>query len=248
MRLPLIDGPGQFRLDGRRSAGGHALHRGAARRASPRRCSTTSTRTPSTSSRTTTSASRSRRSCRRASRTCWSTARGGIAVGMATNIPPHNLGEVIDACCALIDNPDLTIDAADGDRARAGFPDRRHHPRPHRHPRRLRARPRLADHARPRPMSRRCAGDREAIVVTEIPYQVNKARLIERIAEVVRDKRVEGISELRDESDRDGVRVVIELKRDADGRRGAEPALPLHAAADELRRQHAGARRRPAAS
>ena len=74
--------------------------------------------------------------------------------------------------------------------------------------------------------------DREAIIVTEIPYQVNKARMIERIAEVVRDKRIEGISDLRDESDRHGVRVVVELKRDADARGGAEPALPLHAAAD----------------
>ena len=75
--------------------------------------------------------------------------------------------------------------------------------------------------------------DREAIIVTEIPYQVNKATLIEKIAELVREKRIEGISDLRDESDRDGMRVVIELKRDAVGRRGAEPALPLHAAADD---------------
>ncbi len=89
--------------------------------------------------------------------------------------------------------------------------------------------------------------DREAIVVTEIPYQVNKARMVERIAELVREKIIEGIADLRDESDRDGVRVVVELKRDADGRRRAEPALSLHAAADELRRQHAGAQRRPAA-
>ena len=74
--------------------------------------------------------------------------------------------------------------------------------------------------------------DREAIIVTEIPYQVNKATMIEKIAELVREKRIEGISDIRDESDRDGMRIVIELKRDADGRRGAEPALPLHAAAD----------------
>ena len=100
-------GPGQLRLDGRRSAGGHALHRGAARHASPRRCSRTSTRTPSISSRTTTSASRSRRSCRRAFPNLLVNGAGGIAVGMATNIPPHNLGEVIDACVALIDDPDL---------------------------------------------------------------------------------------------------------------------------------------------
>ena len=72
---------------------------------------------------------------------------GGIAVGMATNIPPHNLGELIDACCALIDNPELTVPQIMEIRAGAGLPDRRHHPRPQRHPRRLRARPRLADHA-----------------------------------------------------------------------------------------------------
>ena len=96
-----------------------------------------------------------------------------------------------------------------------GFPDRRHHPRPRRHPRRLSHRARLASSCAAAPTSRKSGKDREAIVVTEIPYQVNKARLIERIAELVRDKMIEGISDLRDESDRDGVRVVIELKRDA---------------------------------
>ena len=99
-------------------------------------------------------------------------------------------------------------------------------------------------------MRARCAveeirKDREAIIVTEIPYQVNKALLQERIAELVRDKRIEGISDIRDESDRHGMRVVIELKRDASSRGGAEPALPLLRTADELRRQHAGAERRP---
>ena len=89
--------------------------------------------------------------------------------------------------------------------------------------------------------------EREAIIITEIPYQVNKATMIESIAELVRDKRIEGIADMRDESDRDGYRVVIELKRDAMRRRGAQPALPLHAAAIDLRRQHGGARRRPAA-
>ena len=81
--------------------------------------------------------------------------------------------------------------------------------------------------------------DREAIIITEIPYQVNKATMVERIAELVREKKIDGISDLRDESDRDGYRVVIELKRDAMRRRGAQPALPLHAAAIDLRRQHA---------
>ncbi len=74
--------------------------------------------------------------------------------------------------------------------------------------------------------------EREAIIITEIPYQVNKATMVERIAELVRDKKIEGISDLRDESDRDGYRVVIELKRDAGAGCRAEPALSLHAAAD----------------
>ncbi len=139
---------------------------------------------------------------------------GGIAVGMATNIPPHNLGEVIDACIALIDDPALAS-RADRDHSGPGFPDRRHHPRPSGHPLGLSPRPRLDRDARQGRRSRPIRKDREAIVVTEIPYQVNKATMVERIAELVREKKIEGISDLRDESDRDGMRVVIELKRDA---------------------------------
>ena len=139
---------------------------------------------------------------------------GGIAVGMATNIPPHNLGEVIDACCALIDNPKLDVnelmeiipgpDFPTGGiiLGQAGI--------------------RAAYHTgrgsvvmRGRAAIEEIRKDREAIVITEVPYQVNKARMVERIAEMVREKRIEGISELRDESDRDGVRVVVELRRDA---------------------------------
>lgn len=139
---------------------------------------------------------------------------GGIAVGMATNIPPHNLGELIDACCALIDNPDLTIqqvmeyvpgpDFPTGgiilgrNGIRAGYEL---------------GRGSLIMRAKTRVEENR--GGRESIIISEIPYQENKARLHERIAEVVRDKKVEGISEIRDESDRDGVRLVIELKREA---------------------------------
>ena len=138
----------------------------------------------------------------------------GIAVGMATNIPPHNPGEVIDATLALIENPDLSLDelmrivpgpdfptgglilGRSGIRSayetgRGSIP--------------LRAR---ADFEEMR-------GGRTAIVVTEIPYQVNKSALLERIAELVRGKQVEGISDMRDESDRSGMRIVIELKRDA---------------------------------
>ena len=140
---------------------------------------------------------------------------GGIAVGMATNIPPHNLGEVIDACVALIDDPALSIDDLINDHAGSGFSDRRHHPRPPGHPLGLSSRPRLDRDARQGRRSRPIRKDREAIIISEIPYQVNKATMVERIAELVREKKIEGISDLRDESDRDGFRVVIELKRDA---------------------------------
>ncbi len=137
----------------------------------------------------------------------------GIAVGMATNIPPHNLGEVVDACIALIDDPALTVrnlmrhipgpdfptaglingvqgirDAYETGRGRV----------------QMRARTEIeTDEAR----------NRQAIIVTELPYQVNKARLIEKIAELVKDKKIEGIAELRDESDKDGMRIYIELRR-----------------------------------
>jgi DNA gyrase subunit A len=139
---------------------------------------------------------------------------GGIAVGMATNIPTHNLGEVVSACIAYIDDPDITIDEL-----------MRHIPGPDFPTGGLilgRAGIREAYHTgrgsiamRGRVTVEEIRKDREAIVVTEIPYQVNKARMIERMAETVRDKIIEGISDLRDESDRDGVRVVIELKREA---------------------------------
>ncbi len=138
---------------------------------------------------------------------------GGIAVGMATNIPPHNLGETIDACLALIDDPDITVDGLMVHMRAPDFPTggiimgtsgvvsafatgRGS------------VVMRAKVHVEP------ILKDRESIVVTEIPYQVNKTRLVEQIAEVARNKRVEGISDLRDESDRDGLRIVIELRRD----------------------------------
>ena len=138
---------------------------------------------------------------------------GGIAVGMATNIPPHNLGEVIDACCAYLDDP--AIDAA-GLMAFVHGPD---------FPTGAIVLGEAGVKAalmtgrggvlmRARTHVEEVRKDRSAIIVTEIPYQVNKSRLIEQIAEVARNKRVEGITELRDESDRDGVRVVIEVRRD----------------------------------
>src|ERR1700748_1020035 len=139
---------------------------------------------------------------------------GGIAVGMATNIPAHNLGEVIDACVALIDNPSLSIDDLINIIPGPDFPTggiilgRQG----------IRSAYHLAGGSilmRGKVSIDTIRKDREAIVVTEIPYQVNKANMVERIAELVRDKKIEGIADLRDESDRTGYRVVVELKRDA---------------------------------
>src|ERR1700722_1118233 len=139
---------------------------------------------------------------------------GGIAVGMATNIPPHNLGEVIDACMALIDNPALSIDELINIIPGPDFPTGglilgRQGIRAAYHLGRgsivMRGKVRI-DTIRK---------DREAIIITEIPYQVNKASMVARISELHREKQIEGIADLRDESDRDGLRVVVELKRDA---------------------------------
>jgi len=141
---------------------------------------------------------------------------GGIAVGMATNIPPHNLGEVIDACLALLDDPaigdDALLDIVPGPDFPTGGEIMG------------RTAPRVALRdgrgsvvVRGKASIETIRKDREAIVVTELPYQVNKQTLIERIAELVREKKIEGISDVRDESDRHGMRMVVELKRDASG-------------------------------
>jgi DNA gyrase subunit A len=139
---------------------------------------------------------------------------GGIAVGMATNIPPHNLGEVIDATIALIDKPEMTIEdlmayipgpdfpTAGVILGRSGI-------------RQAYLTGRGSVVMRGRVKTETMKGGREALIISEIPYQVNKATMVERIGELVREKKVEGISEVRDESDRDGYRVVIELRRDA---------------------------------
>ena len=141
----------------------------------------------------------------------------GIAVGMATKIPPHNLGEILDATIALIRNPAISVDelikiVPGPDFPTAGFIyGREEIHRAYREGRGvLQMRAKAA-------IDRIGRGERErdAVVVTEIPYQVNKARLIEKIAELVNEKRLDGISEIRDESSREGIRVVIELKRDA---------------------------------
>lgn len=140
---------------------------------------------------------------------------GGIAVGMATNIPPHNLGELIDGCCLLIDNPEATIEELIQLIPAPDFPTGG------------------VILGRGGSISALSTGrgsvimrgkaefeeikssGRQAIIITEVPYQVNKAKLVERIAELVREKKVEGIADLRDESDKSGVRVVVEIKRDA---------------------------------
>lgn len=137
----------------------------------------------------------------------------GIAVGMATNIPPHNLGEIIDGLNMYIENPDVTIDELAGVIKGPDFPTAafihglagiRDAYRTGRGIVQMRARALIETNQRT---------DRESIIINEIPYQVNKARLIETIAGLVRDKKIEGISEVRDESDREGMRIVIEVKR-----------------------------------
>jgi DNA gyrase subunit A len=139
---------------------------------------------------------------------------GGIAVGMATNIPPHNLGEVIDACIAELENPEITIDELAQIIQGPDFPTSgiilgrggilsAYH------------KGRGSIIMRARVTTENIRKDREALIVSEIPYQVNKRTLIEKIADLVRDKKIEGISDLWDESNREGIRIVIELKRDA---------------------------------
>lgn len=139
---------------------------------------------------------------------------GGIAVGMATNIPPHNLGEIVDACLAVIDNPEIPLDELLDIVPGPDFPTGGEIIG------RTGAREALMT-GRGSVIMRGVAtveearANREAIIITAIPYQVNKANLVERIADLVREKRIEGISDIRDESDRQGMRVVVELKRDA---------------------------------
>jgi DNA gyrase subunit A len=139
---------------------------------------------------------------------------GGIAVGMATNIPPHNLGEVIDACNAMIDDPEIDLEQLMEIMPGPDFPTgglilgrtgiRNAY-----------ATGRGSIIMRGKVDVEEVRKDRQALIITEIPYQVNKSSMIEKIAELVREKRIEGIGDIRDESDRDGIRVVIELKRDA---------------------------------
>ena len=167
----------------------------------------------------------------------------GIAVGMATNIPPHNLGEIIDAIDLLIDDPDATlaqimeyVKGPDFPTAGIimGYSGIRAAYATGRGKITVRARAEIQEHK----------PNRYRIVVTELPYMVNKARLIESIANLVKEKRIDGISDLRDESDRNGMHLVIELKRDANPQ--VKPALPLHTDAGYSRRYNACTRRRSA--
>ena len=139
---------------------------------------------------------------------------GGIAVGMATNIPPHNLGEIIAACLAYVDDPEVSLDALLDIVPGPDFPTggeiigragARNALMTGRGSVIMRGKAEIVELRK----------DREAIIINSIPYQVNKAAMVERIAELVREKKIEGISDLRDESDRDGMRVVVEMKRDA---------------------------------
>src|SRR5215467_5666256 len=152
----------------------------------------------------------------------------GIAVGMATNIPPHHLGEVVDATIAIIDDPDITSDELCRYVNGPDFPTGGTIFRYERQRNSITGEWETVDairqmyaHGRGRVVMRaQCAfeeakADRMAIIVTELPYQVNKAALLEKIAELVKDKKVDGIADLRDESDRDGMRIYIEIKRDA---------------------------------
>jgi len=139
---------------------------------------------------------------------------GGIAVGMATNIPPHNLGELLDACCAYIDNPEISLeelveivpgpDFPTGGLIMGGAGSRS-----------AEMTGRGSVIMRGRTHIEEFKKDREAIIITEVPYQVNKSRMIENFVDCVKTKKIEGISDIRDESDRDGVRVVVEVKRDS---------------------------------
>lgn len=171
----------------------------------------------------------------------------GIAVGMATNIPPHNLAECVEGCIALLDNPELTVDDLMQYIPAPDYPTGavlmgrsavRQAYRTGRGGVVLRAKTDIEEFAN---------GTRERIVVTELPYQVNKALLIKSIADLVKDKRIEGVSDVKDESDRSGMRVVIDLKKDAN----AQVVLNMlykHTNLQSKRHYHARARRRRAES
>ena len=182
------------------------------------------------------------------SRTCWSTALSGIAVGMATNIPPHNLGEVVNACLALIVEPEVDISELMPHVPGPGFPDRRDHQRRRRHRCCLPHRPR----PRLRTGARQHRGDGQTRARTHrrhgaaLPGQ--QGAPLEKIAELVRDKRIDGICELRDESDKDGMRDRDRAEAGRSQRRDPEQSVQADPDANCVRHQHGCAARRPAAS
>ena len=170
----------------------------------------------------------------------------GIAVGMATNIPPHNLTEIIDGLLLVLENPAVTVEELMRVVKGPDFPTRGY----------IYGTAGIRDAfttgrgsitMRARAHTEKIRGGREAIVVTELPYQVNKATLITKIAELSREGKLDGLSEIRDESDRHGIRVVMELAKGEIAADHPEPALQAHRDAVDLRRQHAGPRR-PAAA
>ena len=169
----------------------------------------------------------------------------GIAVGMATNIPPHNLREIIDAALALSREPDIDIAGLMEHVPGPDFPTAAQIVgeagmaaayRTGRGTIQLRARADIEE-----------GQARDSIVITELPYRVNKARCVEKIAMLARKKEIAGIQEVRDESDKDGTRVVVELRRDVSRRNRPQQSVPPHASGIELRDQHGGVVRRPPA-
>ena len=184
----------------------------------PPRCCATSTPRPSTSRPPTTARARSRSCCRRASRTCWSTAAPGIAVGMATNIPPHNLREVVAATIAYIDDPQIDVEGLMQPHQGPRLPDRRARSSVARASATRTPPAAAACGCRPRRTSSRSARARRRSSSPSCPSRCARAAtggLIEKIADLVHDKKIPEITDLRDESDRRGMRLVIELKRDA---------------------------------
>ena len=228
MRYPLVDGQGNFGSVDGDAAGRDALHGGPADRDGRASCSPTSTRRRSTSRTTTTAPSSSRRVLPAKLPNLLINGSSGIAVGMATNIPPHHLGEIVDATIALIDDPEITSDGLCQYVTGPDFPTGGTIFRFERQRNMVTGDWETIDairhmyaHGRGRVVMRaqvafeEVKGDRIAIIVTELPYQVNKSALLEKIADLVKDKKIDGIADLRDESDRDGMRMYIEIKRDS---------------------------------
>ena len=171
----------------------------------------------------------------------------GIAVGMATSIPPHNLGEIVDALVYMLEHweklDDIDVEHLMEFVQGSGLPHRRRDPAGGRRGgpgSRLRLRARARHRAGQGPHRGDEGAARSRIIVTELPYTVNKSSLIERIAELAREGHLDGLADLRDESDRQGMRIVIELTKTADPQAGAARPLQAHAHADHLRHQSAG--------